>query len=105
MSTTEMGRSVVLLVALIGFLVPAPLAAQETGAIFGKLQLATGGAVDGRVRIELRGIGGMSADVQYTDVNGNFKFLGLQYGRYEVVLASDRFVPVSERIELFKEME
>ncbi len=75
----------------LGLLLGASAQAQQEGSVIGKLRLANVQTIDERVRIELQTVTGVPVDVQYTDSNGNFSFVHQEFGRYYVVLVSERY--------------
>lgn len=74
------------------------------GRIFGKLRLASGQGISERIRIELQNLQGVTINVQYTDSNGNFSFLNLGNGKFQVVLVSDRYSAPVEIVQIHPDM-
>jgi tetratricopeptide (TPR) repeat protein len=78
------------------------LAAQDC-MILGKLRLASGQPIDERVRIELQSMQGVVIAVHHANTNGDFHFLNLGYGRFQLVLVSERYTALAEQVQLHRD--
>lgn len=91
-SPRPLRRWLALAAALLLLVAAPPLAAQQqSGNLYGRVTDTSGAALPGAT-VTLTGVG--ATQVQQTDTEGDYRFLGLSPGQYRVEAALDGFFPV-----------